>query len=277
MSEPEVARSGEDEEPDYTVDAFHRGRFHLVQPKKIGHRSGMDAMVLAATIPDDATGKLADLGAGAGAAGLAVAARVPGVAITLIERSEIMLDFAHRTLQLESNSAYCGRIEILGIDVTLTGNERRLAGLADLAYEWVIFNPPYNDADGRRPPDDLRAEARTMIDPLMFENWLRTASAILKPNAQVSLIARPGSLGLILDAFKGRFGGVEITPIHSRKDDEALRILVTAIKQSRAGLSICPPLIIHDSPGRGFSTLMEALNNGQASLPRRPSKSRKSK
>ena len=30
-----------------TVDAFHYGRFHLVQPKGIGHRSGMDAMLLA--------------------------------------------------------------------------------------------------------------------------------------------------------------------------------------------------------------------------------------
>ena len=32
---------------DFTIDAFHRGRFHLVQPKGGGHRSGVDAMLLA--------------------------------------------------------------------------------------------------------------------------------------------------------------------------------------------------------------------------------------
>jgi hypothetical protein len=40
-----------------------------------GHRSGMDAMMLAAAVPGSFAGRLADLGAGAGAAGLAVASR----------------------------------------------------------------------------------------------------------------------------------------------------------------------------------------------------------
>ncbi len=30
-----------------TIDAFHRGAFYIVQPKGRGHRSGMDAMLLA--------------------------------------------------------------------------------------------------------------------------------------------------------------------------------------------------------------------------------------
>ncbi|EJZ16614.1 methyltransferase small, partial [Rhizobium sp. Pop5] len=35
-----------------TIDAFHRGAFHLVQPKGRGHRAGMDAMLLAALVAD---------------------------------------------------------------------------------------------------------------------------------------------------------------------------------------------------------------------------------
>ncbi|MFC0209530.1 methyltransferase, partial [Chelativorans intermedius] len=57
----------------FTVDAFHRGRFHLVQPAERGHRAGLDAMLLAGAVPRAFCGQLADLGAGAGAAGLAVA------------------------------------------------------------------------------------------------------------------------------------------------------------------------------------------------------------
>ncbi|TIT88992.1 MAG: methyltransferase, partial [Mesorhizobium sp.] len=53
--------------PAHTVDAFHRGRFWLVQPRS-GHRAGMDAMMLAAAVPSSFAGRLADFGAGAGAA-----------------------------------------------------------------------------------------------------------------------------------------------------------------------------------------------------------------
>ena len=60
-----------------TIDAFHRGRFHLVQPAKGAHRSGIDAMILAASVPPDFSGMLADLGAGAGAAAFAVLDRCP--------------------------------------------------------------------------------------------------------------------------------------------------------------------------------------------------------
>ncbi|RUX04971.1 methyltransferase, partial [Mesorhizobium sp. M2A.F.Ca.ET.037.01.1.1] len=63
--------------PAHTVDAFHRGRFWLVQPSQGGHRAGMDAMMLAAAVPSRFSGRLADFGAGAGAAALAVLSRCP--------------------------------------------------------------------------------------------------------------------------------------------------------------------------------------------------------
>lgn len=51
--------------PAQTIDAFHRGAFHVVQPRGRGHRSGMDAMLLAALVADDRSIRVADLGAGA--------------------------------------------------------------------------------------------------------------------------------------------------------------------------------------------------------------------
>ena len=52
----------------FSIDVFHRGRFELVQPSGQGHRSGIDAMMLAAAVPEGFDGHCADLGAGAGAA-----------------------------------------------------------------------------------------------------------------------------------------------------------------------------------------------------------------
>ena len=63
-------------DPSETIDAFHRGAFHIVQPNGRGHRSGMDAMLLAALVVDERAIRVADLGAGAGAAGMAVASRL---------------------------------------------------------------------------------------------------------------------------------------------------------------------------------------------------------
>ena len=54
------------------------------QPKR-GHRVGHDAILLAAACPARAGERAVDLGAGVGAAGLALAARVAGTTVTLVE------------------------------------------------------------------------------------------------------------------------------------------------------------------------------------------------
>lgn len=253
----------------YTIDAFHQGGFHLVQPGTGGHRAGMDAMLLAATVPGTATGSLVDLGAGAGAAGLAVANRVRGVDVVLVERAPAMAECARKTLALVQNAHLAPRVRIVEADATLRGKERIAAGLADRAHDHVIMNPPFNSGRDRTTPDPLRAEAHAMQSADLFELWLRTAGAILKPGGQVSLIARPESLASILAGLDRRFGGIEITPVCPRQADDAIRILVTAIKGSRARLILRDRIVIHEGQGRDFSPLMHDLANGRAWLPRR--------
>ncbi len=250
-----------------TVDAFHYGRFHVVQPKGVGHRSGMDAMLLASLVSGDGSMRVADLGAGAGAAGLAVAARIEKAQVLLVERSPLMAAFARKSLALEENAPFAGRVSVLEADVTLTGRARVAAGLADDDHDHVIMNPPFNDAADRRAPDALKAAAHAMEDDL-FERWIRTAGAILRPGGQLSLIARPQSIAEIIAACGRRFGGIEITPTHPRAGESALRILVTAIKGSRARLNLRMPLVMHDGPGHAFSPFVNDLNNGRASYAR---------
>ena len=130
------------------------------------------------------------------------------------------------------------------------------------------MNPPFNDGADRRTPDRLKAEAHAMEEGL-FERWLKTAGAIMKPGGQLSLIARPQSIAEIIAACGRRFGGVEITPLHPRPDENATRILVTAIKGSRARLALRAPLIMHVDDGHRFSDLVDDLNNGRRAYPRR--------
>src|SRR4030095_1814186 len=67
-----------------TEDAFLGGQLRLKQLKS-GHRAGHDAVLLAAATPARPGDRVADLGAGAGVAGLAVASRVAGIDLVLVE------------------------------------------------------------------------------------------------------------------------------------------------------------------------------------------------
>ncbi|MBA1141489.1 tRNA1(Val) (adenine(37)-N6)-methyltransferase [Mesorhizobium neociceri] len=250
--------------PAHTVDAFHRGRFWLVQPRT-GHRAGMDAMMLAAAVPSTFAGRLADFGAGAGAAGLAVLSRCPAAEVVLVERSTEMAGFAATTLAHPGNAHLGNRASVLAADVTLSGRSRGEAGLADNSFDFVIMNPPFNAAEDRATPDPLRRQAHVMEEGL-FESWIRSAAAVAKPRGGLAVIARPEQLGDLLGAMSGRFGDAEMLAVHPRPEAAAIRIVVRAALGARGKLSIRPPLMLHAETGDGPSERTEMINNGLASL-----------
>jgi tRNA1(Val) A37 N6-methylase TrmN6 len=253
---------------DYSIDAFHRGRFYVAQPTNAGHRSGIDAMLLASLVASEKPVSVADLGSGAGAAGLAVAARLSHAQVLLIEKSPVMAGYALMSLRLPENAFLADRVQVLEADVALNGKARLEAGLEDEVHDHVIMNPPFNHAGDRRTPDGLKAQAHAMTEGL-FESWIKTAGAIMKPGGQLSLIARPESIGEILAACGKRFGGLEITPVHPRPGEDATRILLTGVKGSRARLSFRAPLVVHGADGHSFLPQVDDLNNGRAAYQRR--------
>src|SRR3954447_445023 len=78
-------------EPDIetTEDAFLGGSLRLRQPKS-GHRAGPDPMLLAAAASARPGDRVVEFGAGVGAAGLAVAKRVAGIEIILVEIDQVL-------------------------------------------------------------------------------------------------------------------------------------------------------------------------------------------
>lgn len=249
---------------EYTRDAFHRGVFWLTQPDS-GHRAGMDAMMLAAVVPSNFAGRLADFGAGAGAAGLAVVARCSKAQVVLVENAPEMLDAASRTLADPDNKEVATRAELLAANVALAGAARVDAGLADNSFDFVIMNPPFNARADRESSDPLRRTAHVMTDGL-FEAWIRSAAAVLKQRGGLAIIARPESLRELLETMEKRFGNAEILPIHPRPDKPAIRIVVRAIRGSRAALKLMPPLHLHEAGSNRFSERSEEIVNGRVSL-----------
>src|SRR5450756_2384893 len=78
---------------EFTEDGFLGGQLRLRQ-RKSGHRAGHDAMLLAAATPARPGDRVVDFGAGVGAAGLAVAKRVAGTRLVLVEIDAGLADLA---------------------------------------------------------------------------------------------------------------------------------------------------------------------------------------
>ena len=124
-----------------TKDGFLDGGFFALQPASGGHRSGVDALLLAAQVPQSAKGRLADLGSGCGVAGLAVAHRCRDIVVDLVEVDPTMVELARHTLALAENQALADRLTVLQADVMASGKERQKCQLCDNTYDHVIANP----------------------------------------------------------------------------------------------------------------------------------------
>lgn len=248
-----------------TLDAFFGGRLRVHQPRR-GFRSGLDAVLLAASAPQTA-GEIVDVGAGAGVAGLGAALRSPAAPLTLVEAEPGMAALARDNLDRAGRAAP-GRVAECDV---LVPRARRAAGLADGAAVLVLTNPPFHAAGRvRQPPDAARARAHVMpaagpggATPL--EAWLRAAVALLAPGGAFRMIHRADALGAVLTAIGGRLGALRILPVHAREGEPALRILVAGRKGSRAALAIEPALVLHHPDGAPTARL-EHLSKGLETL-----------
>lgn len=251
---------------DCDAHQFHDGAFAVWQPRSGGHRAGLDALLLAAAIPSEATGLVADFGAGVGVAGLAALARAPGLTAVLVERDSATAAQARASLLLPETAALASRARIAEVDVTARAAARTAAGLVEGGADWVILNPPFHPAGRVRvSPDEPRRAAHVANDGDL-DAWLRVAAWALKPDGRVALIYRADALTTVLAALSGRFGAVTITPIHPRADAVAHRIVVTARRGSRALPSIRPGLVLHPADGNLYLPAADVILRGQAGL-----------
>jgi tRNA1(Val) A37 N6-methylase TrmN6 len=248
--------------PDHSVDAFLGGRVTLLQPLK-GHRVGLDAALLQALVPADATGIAVDLGSGAGSVAFSIAARAPSLTVIGIERDADLAACARAALARPENAEFAGRVKIVEADVTARGTLR--ADVAAQSAEWVVMNPPYDKPGRARPsPDTLRRAAHVAAEGALAA-WCLVAAEVLAPGGRVGLIHRAEALAEILDALAGRFGGVRILPVHPTEKRAASRVLVSARRGSGAPLRIAPPLVLHRDHG-GWTEGADAILRGQADL-----------
>ncbi|EJW12274.1 tRNA (adenine37-N(6))-methyltransferase TrmN6 [Rhodovulum sp. PH10] len=249
------ARTGE-----WTEDAVLNGRLRLLQPRR-GHRFGHDAILLAASTPGSDGERAVELGAGVGAAGLALARRVPGLLVILVEIDPALAEAAGRNA---TQNGLSDRVRAVAADV---GDSRTLAaaGLLPGTIDRVLANPPFH-APGRHShsPDPGRRSAHLGDDDLLAV-WCATAARLLRPGGTFSLIYPADRLGAVLAVLsEKRFGSVAILPVHGKPDAPAVRVLVRATRSARGPLALLPALQLADADGRPTAETDAVLREGSA-------------
>ena len=248
-----------------TSDGFLGGRVLLYQPGN-GHRVGLDAAFLQATIPAEASGHLIEFGAGSGAVALAAAARAPNLTVIGIEREAEMVRLAKRALADPHNGEFSGRVRFLEGDVTAGRAAREALGLAEQSADWLVMNPPFATAGHvRAAPDRLKAAAHVM-DAGGIDAWVRSAAGLLKARGRLALIHRADALAELVTTLAGRFGALTLLPLHPRAGEAASRLIVTAIRGSKTPLCLLPGMALHENDGAWTPAAADILT-GRKVLP----------
>jgi tRNA1(Val) A37 N6-methylase TrmN6 len=240
-------------------DAFLGGRLLLCQPRS-GHRAGHDAMLLAAAAAAHPGDRVADLGAGVGAAGLALARRVEGIVLTLVEIDPGLAGLARHNAAANAIPA-----EVAVLDVTAGAAAFAAAGLGPDSVDVVLTNPPFHDrARHRASPDPARANAH-MAGPATLAAFVHAARRILRSGGALTMIWRADGLAEVLMALSRGFGSVMLQPVHSEPGRPAIRILVRAIKGGRAPLQMLSGVMLNDVNGTPAADVAAVLA-GQGAL-----------
>jgi len=243
-----------------TEDAVLGGRLRLRQPRR-GHRVGHDAILLAASCPARAGDDVVDLGAGVGAAGLALATRGEGTSVALVE---IDPDLAALAAENAARNGLGARVRTVQLDVAAPARAFAARGLGAQCCARVLMNPPFNDAARHRLSPDARRRRAHAAAPSTLAAWIRTAARLLRPRGTLSLIWRADGLEQALCALAPAFGAVTLLPLHPKPGAPAIRILLCATKASRAPLAILPGLLLNDRAGRPTAEAEAVLRGGRA-------------
>jgi tRNA1(Val) A37 N6-methylase TrmN6 len=225
---------------EFTEDAFLGGQLCLRQPRS-GHRAGHDAVLLAAATPARAGDRVVEFGAGVGAAGLAVARRVPGISLVMVEFDAALAGLARGNAASNAIAA-----DVVVLDVTSNAEAFAMAGLTPDSADVVLMNPPFNDPARHRASPDKARESAHVARPATLESWVHAGRRVLKSGGILSLIWRADGLAEVLAALDRGFGSLAILPVHGDAKMPAIRVLVRAVKGGKAPTQIHAALMLND-------------------------------
>jgi tRNA1(Val) A37 N6-methylase TrmN6 len=234
-----------------TEDALLGGKVRLLQPRR-GYRVAVDAVLLAAAVDAKPGHRVLDLGAGVGAVGLCIAARIPRCEIVGIELQPSLQAIAARNALLN------------GIEARMSTIQHDIAAPlpADIGlFDQVATNPPYLAAAVADPSPDRSKALATVESSAGLARWLAMATAAVQSAGTLTIIHRSDRLEeIVLHLASLGFGDIA-----TRLLPPAARVLVRARRSAVPTRRAAPPLLLHRPEG-GYTDDVEAILRHGASL-----------
>ena len=215
-----------------TDDKFLMGRLRLLQPAK-GYRAATDPVLLAAACPARGGESVLDLGCGAGAAALCLAARVPDVVLAGLELQPEYADLARRNAERNG----------VAMEV-VQGDLAAMPKVLRRDFDHVIANPPYYDAGGSPSPVAGRDRAVRVATPIAA--WVASAGARLRPGGWLTMIFATPCLPEALAALAPKLGSASVLPLEPRVGRAPPRVILQARKGGRAPFRLLAPFTLHE-------------------------------
>ena len=238
-----------------TEDGILGGRLRLRQPAA-GYRVGIDPILLAAAAPSLGHGRALELGAGVGAASLALAWRQTEARVLGLELQPSLTALAAENAGI---NGLAGRLAFRAGDLLRPPLEVATGG-----FDLVLANPPFHAAGSATPPAEPGRARGHVEGEADLAAWIAQACALARPGGQVLLIHRPERLADLLGLLGGRAGGVTVFPFWAAAGKAARRILLLAHKGSRAPLTLAAGMVLHQADGRYTAAAEAVLRGGEA-------------
>lgn len=225
-----------------TLDELTRNDMKIIQARE-GYRFSMDAVLLAHFAEVRRDDQVLDLGCGSGIISILVACREPSAHITGLEIQPDLADRARRSVQL---NGLLSRVEIVHGDLRRMGQ-----AFGPRRFNLVVANPPFwRQGEGKPNPNQEKLIARHEVYSTLAD-YVAAADQCLTRGGRLAMVhrtARAMEMNVLLHEYG--FGVTRLRFIHSHMDQRANLFLVEAVKGSKSGVIILPPLIVYGADGK---------------------------
>jgi tRNA1(Val) A37 N6-methylase TrmN6 len=228
-----------------TAGTLLGGRVAHAQPAS-GHRTGVEPVLLAASVAARPGEHVLEGGSGAGAALLCLAARVPGVAGLGVERDPSLAALAGGNAAANG----FGALTFVAADLTTWRTQA--------AFDHAMANPPWHAPEGTASPDSGREAAKRAPHGLLAA-WTAALARPLRHRGTLTFVVATAAVPECLAAFAAAgCGGVALLPLWPRAGAAAKLVLLRGVKGGRGPFRVLAGLVLH-AQASGFTAEAQAV------------------